>query len=74
MLEDLPKQFSSHVMGVVKKNGGYYMEAVIEACEVFNIEPQVAGKFLDKPIVEKIQAEGESMNLLPRSQKLPFSP
>ena len=74
MLEDLPKQFSSHVISIVKKNGGHYMEAVIESCEVFNIEPQVAGKFLEKPIVEKIQAEGEAMNLLPRSQKLPFSP
>jgi len=74
MLEDLSKQFSSHVMKLVKENGGYYMEAVIDTCEHFNIEPQVAGKFLEKPIIEKIQAEGESMNLLPKTQKLPFSP
>jgi len=73
MLDDLAKQFSSHVMKLVNKNGGYYMEAVIDTCEQFNIEPQVAGKFLEKPIIEKIQAEGESMNLLPKTQKLPFS-
>ena len=74
MIEDLPKQFNSRIMTIVNKNGGHYMEAVIETCEFFKIEPQVAGKMLDKPIIEKLQLEGESMNLLPRTQKLPFSP
>jgi hypothetical protein len=45
---------------------------VIAVCERYGIEPQVAAKFLNKPIIEKIRAEGQNLNLLPKKAKLPI--
>ena len=71
IFEDSSK-FISEVEEYVKQNGGGYIEAILEHCEKYNIEPQVAAKFLTKPIIEKIQAEGEDFNLLPKGAKLPI--
>jgi hypothetical protein len=42
------------------------------SCEQFGIEPQVAAKFLSKPIIQKIKIEGQELNLLPKTSKLPL--
>jgi len=62
-----PKEVETHV----EKYGVSYIDAVIAVCERFGIEPQVAAKFLSKPIIEKIKAEGQELNLLPKKSKLP---
>jgi hypothetical protein len=62
-----PKEVETHV----GKYGVSYIDAVIAVCERFGIEPQVAAKFLNKPIIEKIRAEGQNLNLLPKKAKLP---
>ena len=62
-----PKEVETHV----KKYGVSYIDAVIAVCERFGIEPQVAAKFLNKPIIERLRAEGQSLNLLPKKAKLP---
>jgi len=49
-----------------------YMEAVLELCDRHNFEPESAAKLLSKPIIEKIQVEGQQMHLLPRSGVLPI--
>tara|TARA_R100001015_G_C4566593_1_gene125412 strand:+ start:493 stop:768 length:276 start_codon:yes stop_codon:yes gene_type:complete len=72
---DFKSKFSREVETYVQENGGTYIEAVLEIGEKFEIEPDVAGKNLTKPIIEKIQIEGGDMNLLPRkkSKELPFN-
>tara|TARA_Y100001973_G_C5195468_1_gene333946 strand:+ start:756 stop:1004 length:249 start_codon:yes stop_codon:yes gene_type:complete len=72
MIFDDTNNFSSDVEHYVKKNGGGYIEAILELCETNNIEPQVAAKFLTQPIIEKIQTEGEDSNLLPKGARLPI--
>jgi hypothetical protein len=62
-----PKEVENHV----QKHGVSYIDAVIAVCERFGIEPQVAAKFLSRPIIEKIKAEGQELNLLPKKSKLP---
>jgi len=52
------------------KNG--YIESVVAVCEEMGIDPEQAAKYLSKPIIEKIRAEGESINLLPSTPKLPI--
>ncbi len=64
--------FASQVEDFVRKNGGGYIEAVLELCEKNNIEPQVAAKFLTKPIIEKLENEGQESNLLPKGARLPL--
>lgn len=49
-----------------------YMEAVLELCGRHSLEPESAAKLLSKPIIEKIQVEGQEIHLLPRSGALPI--
>jgi len=62
-----PKEVENHV----RKHGVSYIDGVLAVCERFGIEPQVAAKFLSRPIIEKIKAEGQELNLLPKKSKLP---
>jgi len=62
-LERLDKHMTKH------KNG--YIESVLAVCEEMGIDPEQAAKYLSKPIIEKIRVEGESINLLPTTPKLP---
>ena len=72
MIFEETNNFASDVEEYVKENGGGYIEAIITLCENNNIEPQVAAKFLTKPIIEKLQTEGQDSNLLPRGARLPL--
>ena len=63
-----PREVENHV----KKFDVSYIDAVIAVCEQYGIEPQVAAKFLNKPIIEKIKAEGQELNLLPKKTRLPI--
>lgn len=50
-----------------------YIDIVLECCEKFGIEPEVAGKFLNAPLREKLYVEFQSVNLLPKTKsKLPI--
>jgi len=62
-----PREVETHV----KQYAVSYIDAVLAVCERYGIEPQVAAKFLSKPIIEKIKAEGQELNLLPKKSRLP---
>ena len=62
-----PREVENHV----QKFDVSYIDAVLAVCEQFGLEPQVAAKFLNKPIIEKIKAEGQELNLLPKKTRLP---
>ena len=49
-----------------------YIRAVINACESFDIDFVGGAKLLSKPLIEKIQQEGEDSDLLPKISKLPI--
>lgn len=49
-----------------------YMDAVIETCDMTNIDPQDVKKFISKVIKEKIEAEAMSLNFLPKQNELIF--
>jgi hypothetical protein len=63
--------FCKKIEGLVD-NGMTYIESVILSCEQFGISPETGARLLSKPIIEKIQQEGESINLLPKKSKLPI--
>ena len=62
--------FTEEVVEMADKSGAY-IESVLALCEKYNIEPQVAAKMLSKPIIEKIEREGISANILPQVPSLP---
>ena len=67
------KELSQKVEEYVLKKGGSYIDAVLYICEENDIDPEVAGKFLTKPIKEKLETEGRELNLLKNKKaKLPF--
>jgi hypothetical protein len=49
-----------------------YMDAVITLCEEKDIPVESMAKVLSKPIIEKIQEEGQNLNFLPKTTKLPI--
>jgi hypothetical protein len=56
---------------VVEKKLGY-IDAVVEACNVTNIDPEDVKKFISPVIKEKIEAEAMRLNFLPRQNTLYF--
>ncbi len=72
LFQELETDFVVRVEELVKGNGGSYIDAVVDACEHFNIEPKAGAKLLPRPIIEKIELEGHEFNLLPNKSKLPI--
>jgi hypothetical protein len=72
LFEQVEPNFINKVESLAINNGGSYIDAVIEACDHFRIEPKVGARFLSKPIIEKIESEGQEFNLLPNRSKLPI--
>ena len=71
--ENEKRTFSNKVENYVKERGGSYIDAVLSLCEEYEIEPPIVAKSLSKPLVEKIQMEGQDLNLLPKPKtKLPI--
>jgi len=50
-----------------------YIDAVLHVCDELKVEPFVGARLLSQPIKEKIQKEGQDINLLPQSASLPLS-
>jgi hypothetical protein len=71
--KDFQNNFNKDVENYVKRNDGTYIDAILEMCEGFDIEPQIVAKFLSQPIIEKVAVEGIDINLLKENTaKLPI--
>lgn len=66
------EKFNEKLKLNVKQNTDGYIEAVLKTCDELGLDPSTVSKFLSRPMKEKIRAEGESNNLLPRSAQLPI--
>ena len=49
-----------------------YIDAIIAICESNEIPLESMSKVLTKPLIEKIQQEGQDLNFLPKTTKLPI--
>lgn len=49
-----------------------YIEAVLAICEIYNVDPETIPSLLSKPIIEKLHVEGQDLNILKKSRKLPI--
>ena len=68
------EELSKKIENYVKLHRSSYLDSTLAVSEIENIEYTIISKLLTKPILEKIQEEGRSLNLLPRSKnKLPFA-
>ena len=71
--KDMQNNFVKDVEKYVENMGGTYIDAILTMCEKYGIEPQIAAKFLTKPIIEKVAIEGIDINILKKkNSKLPI--
>jgi len=58
---------------IIKNESRSYIDAVLYICEKEEIDPEVVGKFLSKPIKEKLETEARRLNLIRNKKpKLPL--
>jgi hypothetical protein len=70
--EETQNDFCRQIEKYVEEWEVSYMDAVIAVCESKEIPVESVAKILSRPIVEKIQQEGQDLNFLPKSSKLPI--
>ena len=59
--ENIEEVFSKEVEKCVLRNGGDYIDSVLEVCEKYNMEPQLAAKFLSDAIAIDAAKHPEEM-------------
>lgn len=65
-------EFSKVVEKIVLEKKTGYIDAVLEACDDHNVDPEDVKKFISGPIQEKIEGEAMRLNLIPRTNELFF--
>ena len=66
-----PKRFAIIVDDLVRTKRLTHMEAIIYYCEQNMIEPDTISKWIDRSLKEKLQADAEALNYLPKTASLP---
>jgi len=66
------KDFSKSVEDLVINKKLTYIDAILQMCEKNEIEPDTVKKLITKPIKEKLQIEGQVINILPKNNCLPL--
>ena len=72
LFSEVGNSFANQVESSISKYDGSYIDTILGLCEEHEIEPEIAAKHLTRPIIEKIESEGRSFNLLPKKAKLPI--
>jgi hypothetical protein len=71
--ENVQFEFIKRIETLVINDSIGYIDAVLVVCKEYEIEPNIASKFLSKPIVEKLESEAREYNMFPKnSSKLPI--
>ena len=66
-----PKKFAIIVDELVRTKRLTHMEAILYYCEQNLIEPDTISKWIDRSLKEKLQADAEALNYLPKTSSLP---
>ena len=66
-----PKRFAIIVDDLVRTKHLTHMEAIIYYCEQNLMEPEQVTKWIDRSLKEKLQADAEALNYLPKTSRLP---
>ena len=69
--------FAEDIERLVLTSGMNYIDAIVEYCNIHNIEIESVGKLVSKPLKEKLRYDANQLNYLKESStaskaKLPF--
>ena len=70
--KEMANTFSLEVEEIVHRDKLSYMDAIIFAATIKNIEPEAAASLLNNNIKDKLEAEARDLNFLPKMSKLPI--
>jgi hypothetical protein len=66
------KEFNQQIEQYRAQKNCKYIEAILSLCEINEIEPDTVGKLINKSIRDKIDYEGQQLNLRPKKNSLPL--
>ncbi len=72
IVEEMEQKLLQKITAYVKGDDPSYIDAILQACEELEIEPELAAKLLSKPMKEKLEQEAATLNLIPKKSKLPI--
>ena len=64
------KKFTEMILETVKKHDLSYIDSIVHICEQNNIEIEDIKKYISPTIKDHLEAEGMSLNLLPKGNTL----
>lgn len=64
--------FPHMIHDIVRIRKCSYMDAIVDFCKDNSIEEEVAASFIDKSIRDRIEREGQSLRMLPKTKGLPI--
>ena len=65
-----PKRFALIIDELVRTKRLTHMEAIVYYCEQNLMEPEQVTKWIDRSLKEKLQADDEALNYLPKTSRL----
>ena len=66
------KRFALIIEELVRTLHLTHMEAIVHYCKQNMVEPESVTKWIDRSLKEKIQADAEALNYLPKTSQLPL--
>ena len=56
----------------VSEGGGTYMDALLDYCEKYQLEPEMIKPLITKSLKEKVEVDARNLNYLPKVATLPI--
>jgi hypothetical protein len=66
-------KFAKAIEKIVSETDYNHMEAIVEYCKDTGMEIELAASLVNTNLKSKIEADAQDLNMLPKSQRLPFS-
>jgi len=60
------KECLDEIRNYVLEHNCTFIDACLEWCEKHDVEPELIAQVIDRPMKEKLEAEGQELHLLPR--------
>lgn len=67
-----PKKFSISIEKTVQESGISYMDALLDYCDKYQLEPEMIKPLITKSLKEKVEVDARNLNYLPRVATLPI--
>jgi hypothetical protein len=66
-------KFAKAIEKIVSDTDYNHMEAIVEYCKQTGMEIELAASLVNTNLKSKIESDAQDLNMLPKSQRLPFS-